>query len=260
MGFNNYMKILQTNNYQTTNFKSTFPVVHWVAEAGGSYAPVGEKAVVEDFQQKILNFLRKSIKETLTEVKKLEDKMNKKNIGEEELRGIKRKLKSLYEILDVPAQKFRTYIASVDVDYRLCPKRRSYYNAYYGSTDCFSPTSYIITGHNVADFDEKFGKELGKQKRIKKTLLEKGVPSEEAETPEYRAALYKYNHDGFDYVNYYPRRIKDGQGKTQTLHTKFEIERDDSGKFIGYRFVDARFKAEYGPDSPMEKLKEYFKK
>lgn len=251
------MKILQTNNYQIkqNNFKSTFPVVHWVAEAGGSYAPVAEKEVVEGFQVKILEFLRKSINKTLTEVKKLEEKKNKKNISEKELKDINRKLKSLYEILDVPAQKFRAYLASSDVDYRLNQKARSYYNSYYGSVDSFTPTSYIITGHNVADFDNKFAKELGKQKSIKKKLIEQGVPTEEAETPDYKKALNKYNHNGLDYVNFYPRRIKDSKKRTQVLHTKFQIERDVEGKFIGYRFIDARFLPEFGPESPFEKLK-----
>ena len=249
------MNISPLNYQPNTNFKSAFPVVHWVAETGGSYAPVAEKEVVEGFQKRILEILRKPINKTLTDVKKLEDKKSKKNISEKELKDIKRQLKSLYEILDVPAQKFRTYLASPDIDYRLNPKVRSYYNSYYGSVDSFTPTSYLITGNSVADFDNKFGKELGKQRSIKKKLMENGATEEEAETPAYKAALNKYNHDGFDYVNYYPRRIKDSNGRTQTLHTKFEIERDIDGKFIGYRFIDARFKPEYGPESPMERLK-----
>ena len=68
-------------------------------------------------------------------------------------------------------------------------------------------------------------------------------------------ALNKYNYQGLDYVNYYPRRIKDNKGRTQVLHTKFEIERDTDGKFMGYKFVDARFLPEYGPESPFERLK-----
>lgn len=252
------MKISQINHnqqYQQTNFKSAFPVVHWVAEANGSYAPVAQKAVVEGFQVRILEFLRKSLKNTYTEIKKLELTKTKKNINEQQKKEIDKKLKSLYEIFDVPAQKLRAYLASADVDYRLKPKARSYYNSIRGSVDNFTPTSYIITGHNVADFEEKYAKELGKQKSLKKKLIASGVKEEDAETPQYKTALNKYNYQGLDYVNYYPRRIKDNKGRTQVLHTKFEIERDTDGKFMGYKFVDARFLPEYGPESPFERIK-----
>ncbi len=262
MGFDNSMKILQTNNYnyKSTNFKATFPVVHWVAEANGSYAPVAIKSTVEDFQVRILEFLGKPLKKTYTEIQKLEKEKDKENISSKDKKNIARKLKSLYEILDVPAQRLRAYMASCDVDYRLKPKARSYYNSVQGSVDSFSPTSYLITGKNIPDFEEKFAKKYGKENSRRIELIKQGVPLEEAETHEYKAAQHKYNNQGLDYVNYYPRRIKDSKGRTQTLHTKFEIERDTDGKFIGYRFIDARFLPEFGPESPFEKLKAYTKR
>jgi hypothetical protein len=261
-GFNNIMKILQTNNYnyQSANFKSTFPVVHWVGEANGSYAPIAIKSTVEDFQARILDFLGKPLKKTYTEIQKLEKEKDKKNISDQDKKNIARKLKSLYEILDVPAQKLRAYMASCDVDYRLKPKARSYYNSVNGSIDTFTPTSYLITGKNILDFEERFAKKYGKENSRRVALIKQGVPPEKAETPEYKAAQYKYNNQGMDYVNYYPRRIKDKKGRTQTLHTKFQIERDLEGKFIGYRFIDARFLPEFGPESPFEKLKAYSNK
>ena len=249
------MKILQTNynQYQQTNFKSAFPVVHWVSEVNGSYAPVAQKEVVEGFQKRIVEILQSSIKKTLTDVQKLEKQLNKRDISDKEKRSITGRLKSLYELLDVPAQKLRSYIAAVDVDYRLNPNVRSFYNVVHGTTDFSASTAYLIT--NPKDFNNKFAKELGKQRAIKKKLIDNGASKEEAETPEYKKALRKYNYEGFDYVNYYPRRIKDSKGATQVLHTKFEIERDTDGKFIDYRFIDARFLPEKGPESPFEKLK-----
>ena len=255
------MKILQTN-YQpqyNTNFKAIFPVVHWVSEANGSYAPVAEKQVVELFQVKILEFLRKSIDKTLTEVKKLSIEKNKKNISDKDKRNIERKLKSLYEILDVPAQNLRAYLASCDVDYRLNPKARSYYNTILGSVDTFTPTSFFLTGPTVTDFENKFAKELGKQNGLRINRIKHGATPEEAETPEFKKAQRKYNYEGYNYVNSYQKRIKDNQGRTQTLHTKFQIERDSDGKFTGYKFIDARFLPEYGPESPFERLKSYLK-
>ena len=118
----------------------------------------------------------------------------------------------------------------------------------------------FITGKNIPDFEEKFAKKYGKENSRRIELIKQGVPPEEAETHEYKAAQHKYNNQGLDYVNYYPRRIKDSKGRTQTLHTKFEIERDTDGKFIGYRFIDARFLPEFGPESPFEKLKAYTKR
>ena len=46
------MKIQPTNyTYQnTTNFKSTYPVVHWVCEANGSYAPIANLDLAKKLQ------------------------------------------------------------------------------------------------------------------------------------------------------------------------------------------------------------------
>ena len=53
------MKIQPTNyTYQnTTNFKSTYPVVHWVCEANGSYAPIANLDLVKKLQGKIVRIL-----------------------------------------------------------------------------------------------------------------------------------------------------------------------------------------------------------
>ena len=255
------MQVNQINYQPQTNFKSTYPVVHWVAEANGSYAPIAERTAVELFQARILEFLRNSVNKTLTEVQKLEREKDKKNISEKTKKEINRKLKSLYEILDVPAQKLRAYLASCDVDYRLNQKARSYYNSFYGSVDSFTPTSYIITGNSIKKFEDHVKiKEYGKENSLRTKRISQGISPEEAETPEFKAAQNRYNHNGYDFVNFYPRRIKDSQGRTQTLHTKFQIERNSDGKFIGYKFIDARFLPESGPESPLEKLKSYFKK
>lgn len=256
------MKILQIGLNQQVNktcnnqisYKATFPVVHWVAEVNGSYAPIAQKRVVEQFQIKLIEFIKANLKKTYTDIQKLESKLNKKHISEKERINIKRKLKSLYELLDVPAQKLRAYLAGIDIDYRNKSTARSFYNVVSGSVDSPYATAYIITGENVSDFEKKFCKEFGKQRSLRKYRLEHGATEEEANTPEYKHALRKYNFDGFNYVNYYQRRIKDNRGETQTLHTKFVIERNTEGKFLGYKFIDARFLPEKGPNSPFTKM------
>ena len=253
------MEILQTNlnsqNYnRQINCKAAFPVVHWVAEVNGSYAPIAQKEVVEGFQARLINFINANLKKIYTDIKKLEVQKDKSNLDPKEKKRIERKIKSLYEILDVPAQRLRGYLASADIDYRLNSVARSFYNVVHGSTDSPSSTAYIITGNSVADFEEKYCREFGKQKSIRKKRIEAGIKKESLDTPEYKRAEHKYHYDGFDYVNYYPRRIKNGRGETQTLHTKFVIERDKDGKFLDYKFIDARFLPERGPGSPFSRL------
>ena len=253
------MKIQPTNfnnhNYnQQISHKATFPVVHWVAEVNGSYAPIAQKEVVEYFQAKLIGFLKANLKKTYSDIQKLEANKNLKKTTQKEKTEIERKIKSLYEILDVPAQRLRGYLATIDSDYRINPTARSYYNIVHGSIDNPYSTTYILTGHNVKDFENKFCKEYGKERSLKKKRIESGMKEEDANTPQYKKALNNYNYGGFDYVNFYPRRIKDKKNQTYTLHTKFEIERNEEGKFIGYRFLDARFLPERGPESPFAKL------
>jgi len=57
------------------------------------------------------------------------------------------------------------------------------------------------------------------------------------------------------FVNDTNTRIKDSKGMTYVLHTKFEIIRNKLGKIKDFKFVDARFLPEKGPESPFERLK-----
>ena len=128
MGFNNYMKILQTNNYKTTNFKSTYPVVHWVAEAGGSYAPISNLKLAKKLQSKIVRALNKPLTESKKEMK-------------------------------VAEQNLRAYIGRCDIDYRNQPQVRSFYNRAEANLDGSSPVVYMISGKDVEPFEEKYAKE-----------------------------------------------------------------------------------------------------
>ena len=57
------MQIQPTHNYsirkQNINpqFKSAYPVIHWVAETNGSYAPVLSENLAKKLQKKLLKFL-----------------------------------------------------------------------------------------------------------------------------------------------------------------------------------------------------------
>ena len=198
-------------NYQQ-NFKSTYPVVHWVAETNGSYAPVANLKLVKNLQSKIVRILNKPLAETT------------KNMS-------------------VVQQKLRAYIGGCDIDYRRIPKVRSFYNRTVGSINDFTPVSYIISGKDVAEFEDLHAKNIGRRK------------GSAAGSSAVAAAIKEYNREGLNYVNNEPSRIKDKNGLTYVLHTKFEIIRNKVGKIKDFKFIDARFLPEYGPECPFEKLK-----
>lgn len=212
------MKILQTNNYQQANFKSTFPVVHWVAEASGSYAPVSNIKLAKQLQSKIVRALNKPLTESKKEMK-------------------------------VSEQNLRAYLGRCDIDYRNQPQVRSFYNRAEANVNGDSAIVYMITGKDIEPFEELFAKNIGIAKN--EGIKNLNTPY----SPEAKTAIDLYNRNGLDFVNNSQLRIKDKNSLTYVLHTKFEIIRNRLGKVKGFRFIDARFLPEKGPESPFEKLK-----
>ena len=215
------MKVLQTNNYkyQQTNFKATYPVVHWVSEANGSYAPVSNLKLVRTLQSKIIRALNKPLEETKKE-------------------------------MNVAEQNLRAYIGRCDIDYRIQPQVRSFYNRADANIDGTSPVAFMITGKDIEPFEEKLAKNIGIAKN--EGIKNLNTPY----SPEAKYAIDLYNSKGLNYVNVPERRIKDNKtGMTYVLHTKFEIMRNKLGKVKGFKFIDARFLPERGPENPFEKLK-----
>lgn len=118
-----------------TNFKSTYPVVHWVAEANGSYAPVSHLRVVKKLQSRIIRMLNKPLEVGTKPMEPLE-------------------------------QRLRAYIGFCDKDYRNNPAVRSFYNR----TDV-APVSYVISGDDVKIFENYLAKDIGRAKSSAKELL-----------------------------------------------------------------------------------------
>ena len=226
------------NRNSAVSHKASLPIQFWIAEKGCAYARVNDKATVQDFQKKLIDFLKfkpKDLKKILKDTEKIKD------VKERE-----KKQKSLYELVDALVQKLRADLAGLDQDYANNVKVRSFYNRVYGG----AKPSYIITGDSVKVFDEKYGQRIGIEKNRLKGLIKAGILQEGETTPELEAATNKYSHGGFDFVNYYPRRVKDPKsGEAQVLHVGFEIERDEAGKFVGYKFTQYRFSPEYGQGS-----------
>ena len=136
------MNIQPVNN---KNFKSTYPVVHWVAETNGSYAPVANLQIVKKLQGKIIRMLNKPLVSSTKPMEPLE-------------------------------QRLRAYIGVCDADYRNNPNVRSFYNR----TDA-APVSYVISGDDVGIFENNLAKNIGRAKSNARELLSKPYSPETME-------------------------------------------------------------------------------
>ena len=136
------MNIQPVNN---TNFKSTYTVVHWVAETNGSYAPVANLQIVKKLQGKIIRMLNKPLVSSTKPMEPLE-------------------------------QRLRAYIGVCDADYRNNPNVRSFYNR----TDV-APVSYVISGDDVGIFENNLAKNIGRAKSNARELLSKPYSPETME-------------------------------------------------------------------------------
>lgn len=127
------MNIQPTQNY-STQFKSGFPVVHWVRETNGSYAP----ALTQELNVK----LQKSL------VRLLNSQGN--NVKPEKLTLM---------------QYVKRVISGKDEDFLRNPIARSFYNSQGGwNGQQFEPIGYILTGMHAEHMSETLGKPIGKAK------------------------------------------------------------------------------------------------
>lgn len=213
------MRIQPINNYSqtNTNFKSAFPVVHWVAETNGSYAPVANLQIVKKLQSKIIRILNKPLESSDKPIKPLE-------------------------------QRLRAYIGACDAAYRNNPLVRSFYNRTEPSGERYNPVSYVISGSDVGTFEECLAKNIGRTKGKARDLLSKPY------SPEVQEAINIYNREGLNFVKNPVRQIYDRNGIMYTLHTKFEIVRNKLGKIKDYKFVEARFLPVQGQNQLLGKM------
>lgn len=215
------MKILSTNNNysNSTGFKSTYPVYHWVAESNGSYAPISNLKLAKKLQGKIIRILNKPLDESK-------------------------------KCMNPVHQNLRAYIGRCDADYRTNAVVRSFYNREEANLEGNSPVVYALSGDTLQEFEDSLAKIIGTKKHEAISL------GRDAHSPEAIEAIKSYNTNGLAFVNDLNKRIKDKiSGMTYALHTKFMIIRSKSGKIKDYQFVDARFLPEKGPNSPFERLK-----
>lgn len=208
---------ITNNNKTNTTFKSTFPVVHWVAESNGSYYPVLGVDLTKKLQRKFVSMLNK--------------KQSCKNIKSQDL-----------------VNRLKNYIKLCDKDFRIESKIRSFYDCESKNNNEYKAIAYAITGGDVNLFENELGKNIGKAKGNSINLI--GTPY----SAETQLAINSYNKNGYKFVQDKYKKIYDMSGIPCSLHTKFEIQRNNNGKIIDYTFVDAKFLPDFGTNNPFEKL------
>lgn len=213
------MQIQSVNNFQQTtpSFKKVYPVMHWVTENGVKYSPVTNSPMNKKLQGQIVRFLNKPIEKTNKPV-------------------------------DIIKQRFKAFIGSNDIDYRYNSVVRSFYDRVEGTIGNIRPVTYLITGGNVAHFENCLAKDIGRAKGAAKEV------TGESKSLESEMAVDLYNSKGLSYVNDFANRLRDANGTTYVLHTKFKTLRNKAGKVKGYELLDAQFLPEKGPQNPLERL------
>lgn len=207
---------MQIQTLQQPNFKATYPVVHWVAETNGSFAPVANLDTIKKLQGKLVRALNKT-KNDKTPTAKI-------------------------------AKPIQNYIRTKDADYNKVPRVRSFYNRVAKYDQAFEPASYIISGADVKDFEETLAKNIGREKSRAKEFLNFPYSYETLQ------ALHLYNNNGLAYVKNDAKQIKDENGIPQILHTKFEVVRNKLGKVTDFKLLDIRFLPAKGDKNPLERL------
>ena len=198
---------------QKPQFKSAYPVYHWVAETNGSYAPVVDAKLTKALQRTLVSVLNKT-------------------------------KKASYGYLERLANR----VSDMDMDYKRMSLVRSFFNkkgGYKKETNQFVPISYLISGDDVDLFEELYAKFIGTAKALSPRKHGR-LSSAESEI-----AVENYKRGGLKFVNDKNKRIVDENGMEYALHTKFEVVRGKkSGKVNGYKLVDAKFCPQKGPENP----------
>ena len=207
------MKILQINDdknlvRQKAVFKSCAPVYHFLREKGKDIAyPVCSKSLNETLQGKLVRILNNSVKFSDTEKGK--------------------------RLIDI--------VSAMDKDYRCSDekqKTRTYYN--YGGGwigGKFEPFNYLITGDDVKEFNEKFGKPIGKSGADSPKIDGRPISA------EYHTNINNFVLGGLNFVKDLRRAIVSKPKKVLGLFTEFVVLRNSKGKIIDYELSNLEYRS-----------------
>ena len=220
------MQIHRVNNFntqnRTTNFKSVYPVYHWVERANGSVVPVVTKNEVEKLQSKLVRMLNNTL--------------SRKNPT---------KAKITDNVIDIVSEE--------DKSYRNKHEARSYYNPNGGwKNNFFEALTYLITGGDIPEFDKEFGKPIGKAKSISRT------PTGKYCSLELDCARDYYEKEGLAFVKKESKKFakEDGvQTALHIVHTPVYYQKGDkAGKVKEYLPKWVLYRPESGVKNPFVKL------
>lgn len=197
-------------NFDNPQFKAVYPVVHWVAESNGSYAPVISMELTRKLQRIIVGVLNHS---------------KKNNFG-------------------ITGKAVTDYVSKCDLDYRRKSVVRTFYDRNGGFNKKFIPFAHLITGSDVQNFDNCYGKSIGEAKASAPRKHGKPVSA------ELKQAVIDYSLGGQKFVNNRNKFLYDNKGVEYGLHTKFQTVRSKTGKIKGYELIDVRFCPEKGESNP----------
>jgi hypothetical protein len=247
------MKIQQTNS--SLDFKSTYPVVHRVITAKGTYVPVSDFEVVKKLQSKLVRALNSSWEKMFLSL----DKEARQNVSlwtqSSSLDAVKSELKlpgTEKEALAIFRGRFGFY----DLDYAYAPKPqknpkqkgnvnseqrvRSFYNKEKSLIDGRYYLAYMISGKDIKPFEDDLAKNIGKTKH------EAISATENAYSQEAKDAIDLYNKNGLEFVNDSQYRLKSKKdGMTYILRANFQPVLNKFGKIKDYKFISAKFVPEY---------------
>lgn len=208
------MNVQQSQNY-STQFKAGYPVVHWVRETNGSYAPALSRNLNEKLQKNVVRILNADLEKAKSEKRQVMEYVKK-------------------------------IISASDSDFSQNMKARSFYNRHGGwNGQRFEPFGYILTGKDAELMSQVFGKPIGKAKAD--APRRDGVVSGSAEV---NIAIGDYFRRGISFVKKLASGFKPIDKTRYGLHTKFEVVRTKTGKIKEYRLVDLKFCPEEGSENP----------
>lgn len=231
-----------------TQFKSVYPVIHWVAESNASYAP----ALTEEFSRtlngKLVRLLNTSSGEIVSKLNNIQQQIAilskeiETGTNEKSKKNALKKIEELEKNRNVLSftQKIHNFVRHNDKDYADCPHVRTFYNRNGGyRANKFEPLVYLMTGKDALRFEKEYAKPIGCLNNANMKF-----------SAELQQAKHDYWRKGFDFVNKRAQQYCDKNKMPYELHVKINTNRNDSGQIKGYNIMGMGYYPSEGSNNP----------
>ena len=245
------MQIQSINNYSIQNknqnpqFKSAYPVVHWLAETNASFAPQIKLEIAQEFNENIIRRLNmkkpkieQKISELIGKISELTEKIKTAKTEREKIAKEKKIVKYRSELADLYLTKrVQKYVAGFDAEYRRNPVARGFYNE-DGHANKYEheAAAYILTGNDALKLDS-LGRDIG-------------IAIQSGDKKAIEQAKSDYWTKGLKLVKTKAQEFKMQTGEEAELHVKVEKIRNKEGEKKGYNILDMKRFPKYGPNNP----------